>query len=103
MRRAKKDITQDKKATTQDKKDILGTKRAKQGHSGQKGLRGTFLGSVLFPWARVESTRGLHAWSPRVESTRASLDRKQDMYEIEFISIYQLIIIVFRKICNLSK
>ena len=37
MRRAKKDITQDKKATTQDKKDILGTKRTKQGHSGQKG------------------------------------------------------------------
>ena len=39
MRRAKKDITQDKEATTQDKKDILGTKRTKQGHSGQKGLR----------------------------------------------------------------
>ena len=54
MRRAKKDITQDKNATTQDKKDILGPKRTKQGHSGQKGLRGTFFDSVLFSWARVE-------------------------------------------------
>ena len=76
MRRAKKNITQDKKATTQDKKDILETKRTKQGHSGQKVLRGTFLAPCFFPWARVKS---------RVESTRASLDRKQDMYEIEFI------------------
>ena len=60
MRRAKKDITQDKKATTQDKKDILGTKRTKQGHSGQKGLRGTFLALYFFP-GRAWNL----AWSPR--------------------------------------
>ena len=58
----KKDTTQNKKATTQDKKDILRRKGTKQGHSGQKGEKGTFLTLCFFSWARVES---------RVEFARA--------------------------------
>ena len=58
MRRAKKDITQ-------DEKDILGTKRTKQGHSGQKGRNSTFLAlSFLEDLSRVESREGL----PRIVS-----------------------------------
>ena len=41
--KVKKDTTQDKKATTQAKKDFSGSEGTKQGHSGQKGRRGTFL------------------------------------------------------------
>ena len=40
--KGKKGITEDKKATTQNEKDILGTKRTKQGHSGQQDRKGTF-------------------------------------------------------------
>ena len=65
MQRAKKDITQDKKATTQDERDILGTKRTKQGHPGQKGRKSTFLAlSFLEDLSRVESREGL----PRIVS-----------------------------------
>ena len=54
-----KGLTQDKKATTQDEKDILGTKRTKQGHSGQKGRKGTFLAlSFLKDLSRVDSCEG---------------------------------------------
>ena len=35
--KVKKDTTQDKKATTQAKKDFGGSKGTKRGHSGQKG------------------------------------------------------------------
>ena len=51
-----KDITQDNKDTTQDEKAILGTKGTKQGHSGQKGIKGTF-SALCFPWARVFHAR----------------------------------------------
>ena len=65
MRRAKRETTQDKKATTQDEKDISGTKRTKQSHSGQKGIRGTFLAlCFLEDLSRVESREGL----PRIVS-----------------------------------
>ena len=42
-----------KKDTTQDKKDILGTKGTKQGHSGHKGRIAPFW-LCVFLWARVE-------------------------------------------------
>ena len=61
----KKDTTQDKKATTQDKKDILKTKGTKQGHSGQKGLRGTFLSLCSSPG---------HAWNLACKSRASFLD-----------------------------
>ena len=40
--------TQDKRDTTQDEKDIVGTKGTKQGHSGQKETIGTFEVSLFF-------------------------------------------------------
>ena len=47
------------------RKDILGIKMAKQGNSGQKGIRGTFLAlSFLEDLSRVESREGL----PRIVS-----------------------------------
>ena len=55
--KVKKDRTHDKKATTQDKKDILGTKGTKQGHSGQKGRKGTFLALCFSLRARGGGTR----------------------------------------------
>ena len=41
--KVKKNTTQDKKATTQPKKDFWGSKGTKRGHSGQKGRRGPCL------------------------------------------------------------
>ena len=45
----KKVTTQDKMATTQHKKGILRTKGAKQGHSGQKGLKWYYDENSIFP------------------------------------------------------
>ena len=41
----------DKKDTTQDEKDIVGTKRTKQVHSGQKGFYCCNFNGRAVPWA----------------------------------------------------
>ena len=51
--KVKKDTTQDKKATTQDIKHILGKKGTKQSHSGQKGRKGAFLALCISLFAYV--------------------------------------------------
>ena len=58
--KVKKDTTQDKRATTQAKKDFCGPKGTKRGQSGQKGRRGTFLALCFFLGARGVS-RGARA------------------------------------------
>ena len=70
--KVKKDTTQDKKATTQAKKDFCGPKGTKRGQSGQNGRGGTFL-TLCFSPGRAWSL----AWS-----TRAWLKRKQVMVSI---------------------
>ena len=58
--KVKKDTTQDKKATTQAKKDFWGPKGTKRGQSGQKGRGGTFLALCFSLGARGVS-RGARA------------------------------------------
>ena len=45
--------SKDREDTTQDERDILGTKRTKRGHSGQKETIGTFEVFFSFHLSRV--------------------------------------------------
>ena len=95
--KGKKGITQGKKATTQDEKDILGTKNTKQSHSGQKGRKSTFLAlSFLEDLSRLESREGL----PRIVSDFYELGTFHDMNDRFAFAFMSFIYISRRLACS---